>query len=676
MQVSLGATAIMSIMLHDSVSPIVSPELEDGSINPDYTSACVAVVFISGLFQLGMGIVRFGFLGSFVSHAVVSGFTSAGAVLIVLSQLRHILGYKLDAHGIHQYVINILQRSNQFNYVAFLIALTSMFVLFVFKKQFFLGKAIIKRNSWIRRLPSQLFVVVISTLVVYATRLNETSNVDILGPVPSGLPEGFSSVEIISQGISGNTNSIVMAAATIALVGYVECIAIGKAFGSNREERISSNQELISLGVVNTLGGMLQCPPASAGFGRTAVHVSAGAQTPLASLISSFVILVCLLLLTSLFYYLPKASLGAIVIMAVATLVDVHEPFHLWKIDKLDFCTHTATIFATLFLGVEMGIIVGVAISICCVLYRSAFPHVGHLGVLIMSTDEMKYTPICQIPICNDNQIIINQEFPLEPSPFFGDNSSCFVDLRLFRQAMPVQGVFIFRYEADIFFANVEHFEKKFLDELALAELGGGYDMLRSPPPSHVVQRAIARLAQLRSSTDQLAIVRRISSRLDSHHLAENAPPPIFAVVFDFSVISSVDSSGMRVFLDILKKLKTVKKLWVFIGAAHVRVKEKFFRYGVSDLIGPDTFHWTVNSAVQHALSCERMAETNNSHEKCEVGCINKYVATQPEVSCIKNYEVTPHDLNQEGPDQGVHMQNNVGNDEKTLIDSGIEDNV
>jgi SulP family sulfate permease len=162
----------------------------------------------------------------------------------------------------------------------------------------------------------------------------------------------------------------------------MESISVAKALASRHRYQVNANQELMALGAANIAGAFSQGYAVAGGFSRTAVNAQAGGRTGLASLITASLIAVTLLFLTPLFYYLPNATLAAIVIVAVASLVDWREPHHLWQVKRSDALLLGLTFLVTLSVGIKEGIAVGVLASLGVFIYRTTNPHVAELGRL------------------------------------------------------------------------------------------------------------------------------------------------------------------------------------------------------------------------------------------------------------------------------------------------------
>ncbi|MGI9598479.1 MAG: SulP family inorganic anion transporter, partial [Acidimicrobiales bacterium] len=180
---------------------------------------------------------------------------------------------------------------------------------------------------------------------------------------------------------SGSLVGNLMATAfVITLVGFMESIAVAKVYARRHRYEVDANRELIGLGAANVAAGLFGAYPVTGGFSRTAVNDTAGARTPLASLITAGIVVATIAFLTPLFTSLPNAALGAIIIMAVIGLVDVAEMRHIAKVKRSDLIGLSVAFAATLILGIEIGIVVAVVASMLVVFARMSMPHSAVLG--------------------------------------------------------------------------------------------------------------------------------------------------------------------------------------------------------------------------------------------------------------------------------------------------------
>ena len=363
-QLSVGPVAMDSLLVASGLAALKLSGIDE------YISMAIFLAFFMGLIQLVLGFLRMGFLVNFLSKPVISGFTSAAAIIIGLSQLKHLVGAPFESSNkIHLLLIEFIDKSSQIHITTLVIGLLGIILLISLKK---LNPSI----------PGALIVVVISS--IWIKYFGEDSGISIVGIVPEGLPS-FRLPEIELTNIS----KILPLALTLALIAFMEAISVAKAIEEKKDYSINPNQELIALGTSNIIGSLFQSYPTTGGFSRTAVNDQAGANSGLASIISALVVGLTLLFLTPLFYFLPNTILASIIMVAVFKLIDFESPIKLWKSSKSEFYILLFTFIITLFIGIKEGIILGVLSSLLLLVYRSTQPHVAVLGK-IKGTDYFK----------------------------------------------------------------------------------------------------------------------------------------------------------------------------------------------------------------------------------------------------------------------------------------------
>lgn len=356
-QLAVGPVAMISLLVAAGVGTIAAQGTEK------YLALAILLAMMVGVIQLLMGLFRLGFLVNFLSHPVIAGFTSAAALIIGFSQLKHLLGINIEnSHHIHAIISDAFANIGAVNPATLLIGLAAIvLILFVKKIKFFL--------------PGPLLAVVFGILAVWGLDLAQ-AGVGIVGEVPKGLP-AFAFPHFDMESIK----TLFPIALTISFIGFMESIAVAKAIQKQHNDyKVEPNQELIGLGMANIGASFFQAFPVTGGFSRTAVNNQNGAKTGMASIISALLIVLTLLLLTPLFYYLPNAILASVIMVAVFGLIDIKEARHLWKADRADFWMMAATFAGTLILGIEAGILIGVALSLGIIIYRTTRPHVAILG--------------------------------------------------------------------------------------------------------------------------------------------------------------------------------------------------------------------------------------------------------------------------------------------------------
>lgn len=354
-QLAVGPVAMVALLVSSGVGAIAGGDMNQ------YVALAVLLSLMVGAIQFGMGVFRLGFLTNFMSHPVISGFTSAAALIIGFSQLKHIVGLKLPrTENIAETLWLTLQQTADINMTALTIGVGGIILLLALKK-------------YAPAAPGAMIAVIISTLAVYFLKLQ----VSVVGEVPAGFPE-FSAPAINAK----NLTDLLPIAITISFVGFLESIAVAKKIAAEKRYEIDANKELVGLGLANIVGSFFKAMPVTGGFSRTAVNKNAGANTGLAAIITAILIGISLLFLTPLFYHIPKAILGSIIMVAVFGLIDIEEVKHLWKVKKDDLGMLAFTFFATLILGVKTGIFLAVGVSMVWFVIKTTRPHFAVIGQL------------------------------------------------------------------------------------------------------------------------------------------------------------------------------------------------------------------------------------------------------------------------------------------------------
>jgi SulP family sulfate permease len=355
-QLAVGPVAIVSLLTASALAPLV----EEGTAG--YLGAAALLAMMVGIVHIVLGVGRLGFLVNFLSHSVLVGFTAAAAIIIGFSQAKHVFGISTARKDqFYETVLEFFDNVGDTNRTTLLLGGTALVALFLFKR-------------FAPRVPGALVVVVGSILAVEVLDL-EARGVKVVGDIPDSLP---------AFGLPDFSGSLVAdlaaAALVITLVGFMESIAVAKVYARRHRYDVDANSELIGLGAANVAAGLFGGYPVTGGFSRTAVNDTAGARTPLASLVTAGIVLATIAFLTPLFASLPDAALGAIIIMAVVGLVDVAEMRHIARVKRTDLIGLTVAFVATLVLGIELGILVAVVASMLVVFARMSMPHSAVLG--------------------------------------------------------------------------------------------------------------------------------------------------------------------------------------------------------------------------------------------------------------------------------------------------------
>lgn len=382
-QLAVGPVAMDSLLVASGLGALSLSGIDE------YISMALFLALFMGSIQLLLGLFRMGFLANFLSKPVISGFTSAAAIIIGLSQLNHLLGTEIErSNQVHILIQNALKTIDQTNVYTLGIGIASIILL----------NGIKKMNE---KIPAALVIVIIGVVLVYVFRL-QNLGIKIVENIPNGLPNfAFPSIDF------SHIDKLTPIAMTLALIAFIEAISVAKAVGvKHKEYEVNANQELIALGASNILGSLFQSYPTSGGFSRTAVNDQIGAKTGLAGIISALVVGLTLLFLTPLFYYLPNSILAAIIMVAVFGLIDIQYPVRLYKNRKDEFFLLLITFLITLTVGIKEGILLGVLLSLLLLVYRTSRPHIAVLGKIV-GTNYFKNISRFKTDVETENKVLI-----------------------------------------------------------------------------------------------------------------------------------------------------------------------------------------------------------------------------------------------------------------------------
>ncbi|MDX1651976.1 MAG: sulfate permease [Brumimicrobium sp.] len=355
---TIGPAAISALLVLTSLNQLGISEPEA------YLNAVFVIALLSGIIQLLMGFFRLGFIVNFISQPVLKGFILGAALTIILSQIKHLLGIPLESGSTISTLEQLILKIDLINIYTLSVGLAGILILILMKR---LDK----------RIPSQLIVVGLSMAVIAVFRL-DVLNVDILGVVPKGLP-GFHSPTLNMDLIQ----ALLPVSATIALITFIEVYAIGVSLEEKSKAKdIVPDQELIAMGLGKTIGSFFQAFPTSASFSRSAVNKEAGSKSVLSGIFTLILIILTLLFLTPYFYFMPKAILASIILVAITGLIDPGYIKLLWRTDRRDFIMFSVTALVTFLVGVQQGILTGVVLSVFLIAYSISYPHVAEIALV------------------------------------------------------------------------------------------------------------------------------------------------------------------------------------------------------------------------------------------------------------------------------------------------------
>ena len=418
-QLGTGPVAVVSTMTATTLTPVVILMMPAGYTPEQYMAmyipTAMLLAFLVGAFQFSLGAFRLGAIVNFLSHPVIVGFTNAAALFIGLTQVSKIFGVTMPGgasdHFLTVRIWGVVQNLSE-THIATLLMGIATFAIMILVKRFK------------PKFPGVLIAVVITTLVSYLIGFEQMGG-KVVGDIPEGLP-GFAMPAFSYEAVSG----LLIGAIIIAMVGFMEAISIAKAMAAKTKDRVDPNQELMGQGLGNMMGSFFQAYPSSGSFSRSAVNLNAGAKTGFSSVVTAIIVVITLLFLTPLLYHLPKATLAAVVIMAVFGLINFISIEHIWRSNKHDGIAAIVTFVATIAAAPKLdhGIIIGAVLAIVLYLYRTMRPRVAIVGR------------------CPDGTLR---------------------DIKKNKNAQADNKIIAIRFDGSLYFANVSYFEDAILKAVA-----------------------------------------------------------------------------------------------------------------------------------------------------------------------------------------------------------------
>ncbi|KAL4655401.1 solute carrier family 26 member 6-like [Arapaima gigas] len=367
--ISIGTFAVISIMVGsvterlapDSLFPGNSTNMT-GEIDVIAQEAfrvqvAATTTVLGGILQVLLGLVRFGFVATYLSEPLVRGYTTAAAVHVVVSQLKYIFGVSprrfAGPLSLVYTLVDICSLLPKTNVPILVVGVVSLVALAAVKEL---------NSAYSRKLllpiPIELIVIVVATLISFYADLAGRFDVNVVGQIPSGLmPPSAPNASMFLQ-VTGD-------AFAIAVVSYAINISLGKTFAVKHGYKVDSNQELLALGLSNVVGGLFHCYSVTSSMSRSLVQESTGGQTQVAGAISALIVLVTVLKLGPLFEKLPKAVLATIVLVNLKGMFKQCEDVPvLWRSNRTDLLVWTVTLISTLLLNLDLGLAASLAFAL------------------------------------------------------------------------------------------------------------------------------------------------------------------------------------------------------------------------------------------------------------------------------------------------------------------------
>ena len=351
-QLATGPIAIMSLLVYTTLSPIAEP----GSSR--FIELAFLLTLMVGLIYIIVGGLSMGIIMSFISHSTVRGFTASVSLIIIATQLPHLLGVSVSRHeDLIGFLIELASKLPEVHMPTLAIGASAFIMIHSIKKA-------------LPNFPAALVALVLATLAVRFLSLDQLG-VAIIGAVPAGLPHFH------VPALDLDTFTLLLGPAiVIALVSFAETYSVGKAISEKTKQKVDVNQEFFGQGLANLFGAFFQSYPVSGSFSRTAMNYAAGGRTGLSSAISCVVVVATLLFLTPLLTDIPRAALAALVISAVMLLFHPGEVFTLWKKNRHDGVVATTVFVLALIVKPDYALLIGIIVSLVLFLWVSMHPRV------------------------------------------------------------------------------------------------------------------------------------------------------------------------------------------------------------------------------------------------------------------------------------------------------------
>jgi sulfate permease, SulP family len=356
-QLAIGPTSAISLMIAGTVGALAGGDAVRYAQIASLAAFAVAVLcFIAWLFKLSV-LVRL------VSDSILVGFKAGAGLTIIMSQLPSLLGVPGGGHNFFDRAIKLIGQLGHINSLVLAIGVVALLLLLL-GERFLPGKPV--------------GITIVALAIVVATVLGFPA----LGvPVTGKIPEGLPALGMPSFGLLEFDDLFPLAAGCV-LLAYIEGVSAARSFAAKHGYPLDVRQEFLGLGAANLAAAFGHGYPVAGGLSQSAVNDSAGARTPLALMICSVALGLCLLFFTGLLTNLPKAVLASIVFAAVYKLVDIRSLLRMWRVSRIDFYAAVIALVSVLLLGILQGVLLASIASIFLLLARASRPNVAFLGRL------------------------------------------------------------------------------------------------------------------------------------------------------------------------------------------------------------------------------------------------------------------------------------------------------
>ncbi|KAL3878616.1 hypothetical protein ACJMK2_030950 [Sinanodonta woodiana] len=539
--VSTGTVAVISLLTGSVIAKITEVYKSDAGVNtlsnssinindtggslgnspdafalPDDMKIGIAMslCFLVGFTQIALGLLRLGIVTTYISDALVGGFTTGTAIHVGTSQVKNILGIKIPrTDGLFQ-IINtyyyIFQRIAQTNIPTLVISIICMALLYIVKEQV---NQRFKKKLKIP-VPIELLVVIIGTVTSYVWNFNKRFRVQIVGNIPTGMPApsypSFQHVDVYITEIF-----------IIAIISFAQSVSLAALMAKRHNYSLDSNQELIAFGAGNVFGSFFSCYPYAASVSRSSVQESAGGKTQLASLVSSAMVLIVILWIGYLFESLPNCVLSSIIVVALKSLIlQFLELPQIWRISRYDFVIWVVTCACTVILHVDYGLIIGLGVSFFTV---------------VMRTQRAVVSPMSKI---SDTEV--------------------YRDPTKYSKAKQKPGIKIVGFNSPLYFANGDVFVTKLQRTTGVKP-----EKIKKQLRRMTIKHALARkdtlsVEKTENGTTDVSINTAMNGNNTNYTPTRADICPVHHIVVDFSAVPFIDTVGAKILKQVLDEYSKI----------------------------------------------------------------------------------------------------------------------
>ncbi|KAK5863277.1 hypothetical protein PBY51_000318 [Eleginops maclovinus] len=582
--ISIGTYAVMSVMIGGVIERL-APDSDFMDWNNVTNSSMVnialrdaervrvaaAVTFMSGIFQILLGLVQFGFVVTYLSEPLVRGYTTGAAIHVIVSQLKYTFGINPKRfNGPLSLIYTVLEICSiipQTNIGTLVVSIVAIISLILAKElnAYFSKKLPVP-------IPVELLGVVVATLISWQVNLQDKYGVDVVGLIPSGLqPPVLPTASLFGQVIGD--------AFALAVVGYGIAISLGRIFALKYGYKVDSNQELVALGLCNSIGGIFQCFAVSCSMSRTMVQESTGGKTQVAGALSAIIILFITLWIGTLFEDLPKAVLAAIIFVNLHGMMKQFMDIPaLWRSNKVDMLIWVVTFILTLLLNPDLGLAAAIGFSMLTVIFRTQLPTYSILG---------------QVP-----------------------DTDIYRPLEGYNQVKRVPGILIFRSSATLYFANAEMYQDALGEKsgIDITKILSAKKKLEAKRKRH--EKKNAKKAAKSNAVDMEEVPERENQQDIAIIEVEDEPDPSLprAIVLDLSPVNFLDTVGVKALRSIQKDYGEIG-IEVVLAGCQTGVVDNLQTGGFfNDKVTKSCLFSTVHDAVLHCQSARTQSQDDAMH--------------------------------------------------------------